>query len=285
MLPVTLPGISSVGGICVDSQNNLYLADSSANRIYRYQTNGTFEIFVGSGNLGAADGNWIFNSFRNPTHLAADAADNIYVWDSGNNLIRRVNQNRDVITVAGNSSVTFIPVQDGVGTNAVIQNVGGLTVDGGGNLLFSSVGWGGFPGQSGASIRKISPTANVTTIAGNFITSGYANGIGSNALFQEVQGLCLLNNEIYVADSANHRIRRITMDQTPPVAVPANLELRTYPGVKITGTIGRTYRIESFTNTSNWSVETDLQLTTSPQLWIDPAAVNGSKYYRAILLP
>jgi hypothetical protein len=75
------------------------------------------------------------------------------------------------------------------------------------------------------------------------------------------------------------------MDQTPTVAVPASLELKTYPGVKITGTIGRTYRIESSTNTSNWSVEADLQLTTSPQLWIDPAAVNGSKYYRAILLP
>lgn len=285
VLPIYLPGVSSLNGICADSKNNLYLTDISANRIYRYQTNGSLEVFAGSGNPGAIDGNWIFTSFRNPTHLAADAADNIYVWDSGNNLIRRVNQNRDVITVAGNSSSTFIPVQDGVGTNAVIQNVGGLTVDGGGNLLFSSVGWGGFPGQSGASIRKISPTANVTTIAGNFITSGYANGIGSNALFQEVQGLCLLNNEIYVADSANRRIRRITMDQTPTVAVPASLELKTYPGVKITGTIGRTYRIESSTNTSNWSVEADLQLTTSPQLWIDPAAVNGSKYYRAILLP
>jgi hypothetical protein len=41
------------------------------------------------------------------------------------------------------------------------------------------------------------------------------------------------------------------------------LELKTYPGVEITGTIGRTYRVESSTNTSNWSIETDLQLHPS----------------------
>jgi len=288
VLPIYLTGISSLNGICVDSKNNLYLSDSSANRIYRYQTNGTLEVFVGSGNYGAIDGNGIFTSFRSPTHLAADAADNLYVWDSGSYLIRRINQNRDVVTLAGNPNFgsNFNPEQDGVGTNVVIHALGGMTVDGAGNLIFSSGNFSGFPGQSGgASIRKMSPTANVTTIAGNFLTGGYANGSGSNALFQGIQGLSWSGGDIYVADSANHRIRKIAMDQTPPVAVPANLELKTYPGMEVTGTIGRTYRIESSTNMSSWSAEAELLLATDPQLWIDPVAVNGKKFYRAVLLP
>jgi len=282
VLPITLPGISSANGICVDSKNDLYLSDSSANRIYRYQTNGVLEVFAGSGNPGAIDGNWIFNSFRNPTHLAADAADNIYIWDAGNYLIRRVNQNRDVVTLAGNSN--FSPDRDDFGTNAAIYGLHGMAVDGAGNLIFSSGSvWSS--GYQGVSIRKMSPTTNITTIAGNFTTFGYANGVGSNALFQGVQGLCVSQGDVYVADSANHRIRKISMNVTEQVVSPSNLELGTYPGVKITGTIGRAYRIESSTNLTTWSSEAELLLATSPQLWIDPASVSGKKFYRAVLRP
>lgn len=282
VLPVTLPGISAASGICVDSEDNLYLADSSANRIFRYRTNGTLESFVGSGNPGAADGNGIFNSFRNPTHLATDAADNIYVWDSGNYLIRRVNQARDVVTVAGHSN--FSSDTDGFGTNATILALHGMAVDGGGNLIFSAGNvWSS--GYQGVSVRKMSPDTTITTIAGNFTLGGYVNGIGSNALFQGVQGLCISQGDIYVADSANHRIRKISMNVTEQVVSPSNLELGTYPGVKINGTIGRAYRIESSTNLTSWSAEAELLLATNPQLWIDPIAVNGKKYYRAVLLP
>lgn len=283
VLPIYLSGISSLSGICADSKNNLYLSDSSANRIYRYyQTNGTLEVFAGSGNLGAIDGNWIFTSFRTPTQLAADATDNIYVWDSGNYLIRRINQNRDVVTLAGRGSSS--PESDGVGTNAVIYGISGMAVDAAGNLIFSAGSPWVFPYQ-GINLRKMSPTANVTTIAGNYLTSGYTNGVGSNALFQGVQGLCLSGPDIFVADSGNHRIRKISQNAAGPAAVPSSLELNTYPGVKINGTLGRTYRIESSTNMTAWAAETELQLTSSPQLWIDPVGVNGKKFYRAVLLP
>lgn len=282
VLPVTLPALNAAGGVCCDSQNNLYVADNSANRIYRYWTNGTTEVFVGSGNPGASDGNWVFTSFRNPTHLAADAADNIYVWDSGNYLIRRINQNRDVVTLAGQNNLYF--EADGVGTNAAIPGLHGMAVDQTGNLLFTSGSvWSS--GYQGVSVRKMSPATNITTIAGNFTTAGYANGIGSNALFQGVQGLCLLNNEIYVADSGNHRIRKISMNVTEQIVSSANLELGTYPGVKITGPIGRAYRIESSTNLTTWATEAELLLATNPQLWIDPVAVSGKKFYRAVLRP
>jgi sugar lactone lactonase YvrE len=281
-IPINLPspGPSSLGGICLDSKNNIYLSDSSGNRIYRYLTNNTLEVFAGSGNPGAIDGNWIFTSFLGPTHLVADAADNIYVWDSGNNLIRRINQNRDVVTLAGRSNSNS--EIDGVGTNAAISRIHGMTMDSAGNLIFSS-GSSWFT-YAGTCVRKMSSTGKVTTLAGSFSGSGYINGPGTNALFYGLQGLCMSGGDIYLADKSSHRIRKITQGTNAPIA-PTSLELKTYPGVKITGNVGRTYRIESSTNSSTWTYEAELQLTSSPLLWIDPTAVNGQKFYRTVLLP
>ncbi|MCW5555603.1 MAG: hypothetical protein KIS67_26010 [Verrucomicrobiae bacterium] len=99
-------GDNGPNGICVDSQNNIYYA-TPANKIQRYRTEGVTEVFAGSGNSGSADGNGLFSSFNRPTALAVDAADNIYVWDSGNSLIRRINQSRDVVTIAGRLGMSW----------------------------------------------------------------------------------------------------------------------------------------------------------------------------------
>src|SRR5262249_17063320 len=94
-----LAGMSQQSCVCFDSVGNLYYSGTGANKIYRWLANGGTEVFVGSGNSGAIDGNGVFTSFSQPTALACDSADNIYVWDGGNR-IRRINQNRDVVTIA-----------------------------------------------------------------------------------------------------------------------------------------------------------------------------------------
>ena len=71
------------------------------NKIYQYDTNGVVSVFAGSGNNGSADGNGIFSSFTHPAALTCDSANNIYVFDSNNCHLRRVNQNRDIVTIAG----------------------------------------------------------------------------------------------------------------------------------------------------------------------------------------
>ena len=133
-----------VSGVCVDSENNVYYSDCNGNRVYRYQQIGTTEVFAGSGNPGSADGNGVFPSFYWPAALACDAADNIYVWDSGNTTIRRINQNRDVVTIAGGIRGDV----DGVGTNAGFRAVGGMCVDAR-EMSPSPVATGGSPVQRG----------------------------------------------------------------------------------------------------------------------------------------
>jgi hypothetical protein len=261
------------GNGCADSVGNIYFSSGTGNQIYRYSTSGVFSVFAGSGDPGYADGNGLFTSFNDPTALAADTANNIYVWDSGNYLIRRIDQNQNVTTLAGkyqNSSSA-----DGVGTNAAFNSVYQMCVDGSGNLILAC----------GSCIRKITPSTNVVTMAGSFTQTGYTNGAGNLARFNGADGVCISSGTIFVADSGNQRIRSITNNPTAQVVSPANLQLGTYAGLQITGIVGRTYQIQTSPDLNSWSTKATILLNSSPYLWIDQNPVVANKFYRALLLP
>jgi hypothetical protein len=136
-------------------------------------------------------------------------------------------------------------------------------------------------------IRRISPGqyGSITTLAGG-VASGYLNGMGSNALFRSISDICVVGNEdIYVVDESDHRIRRITVPRAESISL-ADLQLDFYPGLKINGVPGRTYQIERADSLSNWSTAAILSLPTTPYLWLDVNSTNRTRqFYRAILLP
>jgi hypothetical protein len=277
---IPLSGLSGGGrsSLCVDSGNNVYISDTAGDKIWRYRTNGVLEVFAGSGNAGSADGNGVFTSFSNPSALAADNADNIYVCDA-NQLIRRINQNRDVVTIAGNLNDTD---SDGFGTNASFYQLSGICADGYGNIYLAC-----FSGSGGDSIRKMSATTNVTTLAGSFTQHGYVNGAGSIARFNGGgdEGICFSQGMVFLADPFNYRIRQINFNSSAQVVSPSSLQLNTYPGLQITGTVGRTYQIQTSPDLNSWSSKATILLNSSPYIWIDQNPVSGNKFYRAILLP
>ena len=266
-----LTGWGNTGGICVDSSNIVYISNPRGNRIYRWINNG-LEVFAGSGNSGSINGNGIFTSFNNPSALAVDSADNVYVWDSGNRLIRRISQNRDVVTITGNLGSASA---DGVGTNAAFSNVNSMCADGLGNLYVACA----------SCIRKISATTNVTTLAGSFTQTGYTDGIGSDARFNGLAGVCFSQGSLFVTDKNNQRIRSLTFKPTEQLVSGPDLGLGTFAGLKISGIVGRTYRIESSTDMNTWNPETTILLNSSPFLWIDSTELSPEKFYRAFLLP
>lgn len=258
-----------INGACADSIGNIYF--SCGSKIYRYATNGVSSVFVGSGNSGAIDGNGVFTSFTTPTALACDSADNIYVWDSGNVRIRRINQNRDVVTIAGLHSGNF----DGSGTNTGFSSVSAMAADNSGNIYLAC----------GNTIRKMDAATNVVTMAGSFTQSGYTNGAGNLARFNNASGVCLSQGSIFVADSGNQRIRQITLNPQAQVVSGANLSIGTFAGLTITGVVGRAYQVQSSPDMSAWTTRTTLLLNSSPYLWIDQNPISGNKFYRAVLLP
>jgi sugar lactone lactonase YvrE len=266
-------------GICSDSYGNLYISDQIKSQIYRYDTNGLLTVFAGSGNQSYADGNGIFTAFYFPSILTADAANNIYVWDGGNNLIRRIDQSQNVTTFAGQYQDGY-PVTDGIATNAVLHNVSGMCFDKFGNLIFTDSA-----AATGSGVRRISATDNITTIAGSVMQNAYTNGIGNQARFDEASGVCVSGGTIYVSDTGNQRIRSITNNPTSLPVTPANLQLNTYSGLQIVGNVGRTYQVQSSPDMSTWTTETTVLLNSTPYLWIDQTPIAGNKFYRAVMLP
>lgn len=264
--------ISSSSGVCVDSQNYVYFSAPTQNKIYRFKAGVINEVFVGSGNPGSRDGNGIFTSFNNPTALACDAADNIIVWDSGNRIIRRINQSRDVVTIAGKGTVSDL---DGVGTNAAFHTVYAMSPDSVGNIYLAGR----------YSIRKMDVKTNVITIAGSFSQSGDVDGAGNLARINNPEGLSITTRGIFFSDTGNHKIRQISFNPQPEVVAAANLGIRTYPGISVTGVVGRAYQIQSSPGTTNWTTRETVLMNSSPYLWIDESPISGTKFYRAVLLP
>jgi hypothetical protein len=268
---------NGIPGVCADSLGNIYFSSGSGNKIYQYAANGLSSVFAGSGNSGAIDGNGIFTSFTRPAALACDEANNIYVWDSGNYLIRRIDQNQNVTTITGAGINFSTPGVDGIGTNATfnINSINQMCVDDSGNVYFAC----------GICVRKMNAQTNVVTMAGSFTQTGYTNGAGNLARFNGADGICITGGTIYVADSGNERIRDITFNPQPQVVTGANLGIGTFAGVTITGIVGRTYQIQSSPNMNTWTIQATVLLTSSPYLWIDQNPTAGNKFYRALLMP
>lgn len=263
---IAVTNLSGASGLCWDSAGNLYFG--GGNKIYRVFTTGQQEVFVGDGASGAIDGNGVFTSFNGPGQLVCDGADNLYVWDSGNDKIRKITQNRDVTTFETSGTL-----QDG--TDPHFSAISHMAIDSAGNIYCAS----------GTCIRKLTLNNTATTEAGTLNIVGYTNGPGNLARFASANGFCLSLGSIFVADSGNNRIRQISFNAVTNAVTPANLSLNLTPSLSLTGIIGRTYQIQSSTDLNTWTTIASIIPISIPYLWLDPNPANGKKYYRANLLP
>jgi mucin-19 len=153
------------------------------------------------GSLDGAGGGIGFPLFNSPTGLVINKAGNLYVTDSGNQLIREVTPAGAVTTISG--TVGQAGTIDGTGIGASFNSPQGPAVDSAGNLYVADF--------SNSTIRKITPAGVVTTLAGSVGVPGALNGTGTAASFLKPSAVAVDGSgNVYVADSGNHTIRKIT---------------------------------------------------------------------------
>ena len=185
-------------GLAVDASGNVFVADMSNNLIRKIDPSGNVTTFAGSGTQGSANGLGTAASFKSPRGLALDASGNLYVADSGNNLIRKIDASGNVTTLAGSGVQGAVNAQ---GTTASFTAPSGVSLDKSGNVYVADRG--------NNLIRKIDTAGNVTTLAGSG-AQGMTNGQGTSASFYTPEGINVdAAGNVYVADTLNNVIRKI----------------------------------------------------------------------------
>jgi sugar lactone lactonase YvrE len=189
-------------GIAIDSMNNLYVADYGNHTIRKITPIGVVTTFAGlSGSIGSADGIGNAARFKYPTGVAVDSTGNVYVADAYNCTIRKITSTGSVTTFAGLAG--SFGNTDGTGSAARFNYPRGIAVDSNGNVFVADT--------LNYTIRKITPLAVVSTLAGLAGVQGNVDGTGSTARFNYPQGVAVDTSGIlYMVDSFIYTVRRIT---------------------------------------------------------------------------
>lgn len=184
--------------IVIDNADNLYVSDGNNQRIRKITPAGVVTTFAGSGNQGLVNGTGTAASFSMPYGLALDGGRNLYVADSNNHVIRRITPTGVVTTFAG----TTRGYANGDRTVEAKFNRPTDIVEDAGNFYISD--------SNNNAIRMIRRTGTVINIAGNN-GRGFVDGNTRTAKFDNPRGLIIDGSaNIYVVDSSNHAIRKIT---------------------------------------------------------------------------
>jgi sugar lactone lactonase YvrE len=191
-------------GVAVDSAGNVYVADTDNNTIRKVTPGGVVTTLAGlAGNvgIGSADGTGSAARFWWPEGVAVDSAGNVYMADTHNDTIRKVTPDGVVTTLAGLAG--NLGSADGTGTNAQFNGPDGVAVDSAGNVNVADIG--------NDTIRKVTPSGVVTTLAGRAGSWGSADGTGSAAQFLFPGGVAVDSaSNVYVAGGGNDTIRKVT---------------------------------------------------------------------------
>lgn len=194
----TLARFDSPEGIASDgfSPPSLYVADTG-NHVVRLVTLGGSVTTV-AGNppqAGSADLQGAAARFRAPAGVAV-IGDDVFVADTENHTIRKIDSAGVATTIAGAAGLP-----GSTDTPSRFRFPGGITALGGDLYVTDS---------ETHTVRKVTTAGLVTTIAGNPGQTGSADGSGTTALFNNPQGIVALGGDLYVADSGNHTIRKVT---------------------------------------------------------------------------
>ena len=208
--PATEAGLWNPRGMALDAAGNLFVAEGGPDRVRKIDAAGIITTVAGTGWGGGftGDGGRAAEArLRSPEAVAVDAAGNLYVADAGNYRVRKIDAAGIITTVAGTGRSGF----DGDGgraTEARLTYPEAVAVDTAGNLFVT--------GRYGHRVRRVDAAGIITTVAGT--GQGGFDGDGGRATearlgYPEAVAVDTAGN-VYVADTYNHRVRKIDAQGT-----------------------------------------------------------------------
>lgn len=217
--PATAATLNGPEGIAVDSSGNVYIADSNNNVIRMVTPAGVISTYAGTGAPGYAGdfGSPTAAQFTLPSGLAFDASGNLYVADTGNNVIREISPSENIISTFAGDGFQGLVGDTGSATAAALNIPSDVYVDSKGNVYIADTG--------NDVIRQVTTAGIIFTYAGNG-TPGYTGDTftATTAQLAAPRGVAVdANGNVYIADYDNNVIRKATNNTlTPTVTQNAN---------------------------------------------------------------
>ena len=179
-------------GIAMDANGVVYVADTFNHTIRKITPAGSVTTLAGTaGRKGSTDGLGTTALFNSPAGVAVDAQGTVYVADNGNHTIRKIAPTGSVTTLAG--AAGHRGGTDGPGPTARFRYPTGVAVDASGTVYVTD--------HMNATIRRITPVGEVTTMAGTALGFGHTDGIGQAARFKSISGIAAdAQGTLYVTD-------------------------------------------------------------------------------------
>jgi len=216
--PANAAQLNNPAGVAVDGAGNLYIADTDNNLIRKVSANGIISTVAGNGvpdpgllgygNSGySGDGGPATAATMNwPTGVAVDGAGNLYIADSGNNVIRKVSHDTGKISTVAGNGVSGFSGDGGRATSASLWSPDSVAVSSAGTLYIADTG--------NNRVRKVSAGGRISTVAGNgdsvFLGRGGNGGPARSAVLSNPVGVALDSaGNFYISDSANGRILKV----------------------------------------------------------------------------
>jgi len=216
----TLPGINGDGapaatatlagptGLAFGQDGSLYVAERDGERVRRIDPSGRITTVAGNGviGFGGDGGSAVAAELDHPTAIALDGSGNLFIADSKNNRVRRVDRGGRITTVAGSGTAGF-GGDGGPATAAMLNEPVGLAIDRDGAVLVAD--------SKNSCVRRIDADGVIKTIAGHKTDDdrgGFAGdgGQATAALLGWPQGIAVDGSgSIYIADPLNGRVRRV----------------------------------------------------------------------------
>ena len=197
-------------GVAVDAVGNVYVADAGNHRIRQVNPVGTITTFAGTGDRGYAGDSGPASRARldRPVGVAVDAVGNVYVADTANHRVRKIDVTGTIKTFAGTGTEGHSG-DGGSATSARIHNPTGVAVDISDSVLIADL--------DNHRIRRVDPAGLISTVAGT--GSPFDSGDGGPAAQAQfshlLKGLTVgSQGKVYVVDSYDHKIRAIDLTGT-----------------------------------------------------------------------
>jgi NHL repeat len=213
--PAVRAELDSPQGVAVNAKGDVFIADTDNNVVREVTPRGLISTYAGNGSAGyrGDDGPAWRAELSSPTGLAVDALGNLYIADSGNNVIRRVSTAGVITTVAGNvaadqssGGLGGFSGDGGPATQARLHSPQGIALDRAGDLFIADT--------FNNAIREVTPGGTISTLVDTAGKKG-SSGNGGPAAAAELNtpfavAVDPATEDIYVADTSNNKVRVVT---------------------------------------------------------------------------